>query len=64
MASNCVVGGRQNDCRVAVLFELADNLLSGEGAWLARAAQDLGTGVIDGGESERGVLDRCNRISE
>jgi hypothetical protein len=32
VASDCVVGGRQNDCRVAILFELTDNLFSGEGA--------------------------------
>lgn len=52
MAIDCVTGGFSDDARLAILFELAQDLLADERAELGGEAQEVGARVADGGEGE------------
>jgi len=59
MAIDGIAGRFLGDGGFAVLLELADDLLADEGAQRGGAAEDVGAGVVDGGENEgRGVYRR------
>ena len=64
MAVDVVVGGLLGDGGFAVLLELAQDLLADEGTEQSCAAQDVGTGIVDGGEDEGRGVDRSDRAGE
>jgi len=49
---------------LSVLLELAEDLLADKGAERGGAAEDVGAGVVDGGEDERGGVDRSDGVGE
>src|ERR1700761_1627307 len=64
MAVDGVTGGFLGDGGLTVLFELTDDLLANERAERGGAAKDVGAGVVDGGEDERGCVYRRDGVSE
>jgi hypothetical protein len=59
-----VVGGLLRDRRLAVLFELPEDLLANEGAERDGAAQNVRAGVVDRRKHEGGRIDRRDGTGE
>ena len=64
MAIDRVTGRFLDDARLAILFELVQDLLADERAELGGEAQDVRAGVVDSGEAERGGVDRGDGVGE
>jgi hypothetical protein len=64
VAVDGIAGGFLSNGRLAVLLELADDLLADEGAQRGGAAEDVGTGVVDGGEHKGRGVDRGDGVGE
>jgi len=64
MAIDCVTGRFLHDARLAILFELVQDLLADERAELGGEAQDVRARVVDSGEGEPGGVDRGDGVGE